>query len=127
MTDLTQQIDTYFQGILDRYFEIKLVSLCSVDGFSISCKYKNIEDVEHDTIAAISSSLFSLAKASSKQILQGQLASTLVETDTGNLILKHVVINKESYVISLMSSKKMLLGEANFVLTNCVKNVSQFK
>lgn len=126
MNDLTQEIDTYFEAILNKYFEIKLISLCSVDGFSVSCKYKGIEDIESDTIAAISSSLFSLAKASSKQILQGELSGTLVETNTGNLIFKHVVIKKEHYVISMMSSKKMLLGEANFVLADCVKNISKF-
>ena len=120
----TDAVKELFQQQFDKNFHIKLLSMNTADGFNIQELSRLSNHVETDRISAICSSLFSLSKAGSMQILRGNLKSTLVETDTGHLLLKHLLYDGKDCVLAIVTDKKMTLGESNFVLSECVRKIS---
>ncbi|WP_018624075.1 roadblock/LC7 domain-containing protein [Kangiella aquimarina] len=119
-----EEINKLFEGLLNKYFDLKMVSLCTSDGFGILHQSRLDDEVELDRVSAITSSLVSLGNASSKQIIGGNLHSTIVETDNGNLLIKKLKLAEKELVLSIVTSKKMLLGEANYLITMCAKNIA---
>lgn len=119
-----EQVLELFEEKLKKDFHIKLLSLNTIDGFNIQQHSQLAKTVESDKVSAICSSLFSLSKAGSMQILNGNLRSTLVETDTGHLLLRHLLYEEKDCVLAVVTDKKMTLGESNFVLTDCAKKIS---
>ncbi|MBD3653862.1 roadblock/LC7 domain-containing protein [Kangiella sp.] len=118
-------VNQLFEGLLDKYFDLKMVSLCTSDGFGVLHKARLDDEVELDRVSAITSSLVSLGNASSKQIIGGNLHSTIVETDSGNLLIKKLKLAEKELVLSIVTSKKMLLGEANYLISQCAKKLTQ--
>lgn len=119
-----KEVADIFNNMFDKYFDLKMLSLCSCDGFGLLHKSRLENPVELDKVSAITSSMVSLGNASSKQIIGGALNSTIVETDNGNLLIKRVVLAKKELVLSIVTSKKMLLGEANYLIGDCAKKLS---
>lgn len=120
-----ETLNNLFEALLSKYFDLQMVSLCTSDGFGVLHKARLQGEVELERISAITSSLVSLGSASSKQIIGGNLHSTIVETDSGNLLMKKLKLAEKELVLSIVTSKKMLLGEANYVISQCAKTLSK--
>ncbi|AOE49138.1 roadblock/LC7 domain-containing protein [Kangiella sediminilitoris] len=119
-----QHLENTFDVFINKYFDLEMISLCTADGFGILHKSKGKSDVELDRLSAITSSLVSLGDASSNQVIGGALNSTIVETDNGNLLIKKITMADKPLVLSIVTSKKMLLGEANYLIGQCEKRLS---
>lgn len=119
-----EDINQLFEGLLSKHFDLQMVSLCTSDGFGILHQSRLDDEVELDRVSAITSSLVSLGNASSKQIIGGNLHSTIVETDSGNLLIKKLKLVEKELVLSIVTSKKMLLGEANYLISQCAKKLT---
>jgi len=67
--------------------EVFLVSLCTTDGFSIKSFASKDLSAEPDKLAAMSSTIAALSDSSAKQILKDQFNITIVESNSGNMLL----------------------------------------
>lgn len=94
--------------------EIALVTLCTTDGFPISCFSVNELSNQADKFAAMSSTLSALSDSSASQMKQGQCDITIVEASTGNMLFVKTDYLSKPCVLTVVAQNKMTLAEARY-------------
>lgn len=94
--------------------EIALVTLCTSDGFAISCFSVNELSNQADKFAAMSSTLSALSDSSASQMKQGQCDITIVEATSGNMLFVKTDYLSKPCVLTLVAQNKMTLAEARY-------------
>jgi len=109
-TELLKHMNTFCEA--NR--EIMLVSLCTTDGFPISCvSIKELRE-QSDKFAAMSSTLSALSDSSASQMKQGNCNITIVEATSGNILLVKTDYVGKPCVLTVVAQNKMSLAEARY-------------
>lgn len=119
--NLCSQIDRFF----DDNFNIELVNICTTDGFNIYSIAKDTLDAEEDKIAAVSSTLCSLSYSCAEQMINGCFQATIIETETGNILIVSLRYLSFSCSLAVATNAKMSLGEARFLVNRLAKSISE--
>ncbi len=104
--------------------EIALVTLCTTDGFAISCFSINELSNQADKFAAMSSTLSALSDSSASQMKQGQCEITIVEATSGNMLFVKTDYIGKPCVLTLVAQNKMTLAEARYKTKRLANRIS---
>ncbi len=129
---MLNQSKTVFNGIkklsiplinqfVEANFEVIMASVCTEDGFVIHHRNSEKCDLEGDKMAAITSTLISIAEASVQSIASGKLRVTIVESDSANLFVIRTLVHETAIVLGVAVSRKISIGQSLFI-TNRLSN-----
>jgi predicted regulator of Ras-like GTPase activity (Roadblock/LC7/MglB family) len=105
---------SHMKELCDANREISLVSLCTTDGFPISCISSIELSNQADKLAAMSSTLTALSDTSTSQMNQGKCKITIVEASAGNILFVKTNYIGKPCVLTLAAQNKMTLAEARY-------------
>jgi predicted regulator of Ras-like GTPase activity (Roadblock/LC7/MglB family) len=94
--------------------DVFLVSLCTTDGFSIKSFASKVLSAESDKLAAMSSTIAALSDSSAKQILKDQFNITIVESNSGNMLLVRSEYLGFPCVLTVAAKTSMTLATARY-------------
>lgn len=113
---LAIQVRRLFEAQLDSKFDMILANVSTVDGFLIAqCQRDNGDDIEGDKVAAISSSLCSLANSASLTLLAQQQGTINIESESGKILFLNVKCGTFKAVMTVATNANMSLAEARFL------------
>ena len=104
--------------------EILLVSLATIDGFSIKSFASRELNAEADKLAAMSSTISALSDSSAQQLLQGQFDTTIVEAAAGNILFIRTTYLGLPSVLMLAARTKMTLATARYKTKGLAQAIS---
>lgn len=103
---LVEQIDVLYDSNTD----IKLIALCTADGFSIHQASKEFENTP-DKISAITSTLSSVSDSISREIMSAPFSINCIESDHGNCVSVYTQYRGKNVVLTVSADAAMSLGE----------------
>ena len=112
------------KSLCDANREIILVSLCTSDGFPISCFSINELSNQADKFAAMSSTLSALSDSSASQMKQGKCNITIVEASAGNMLFVKTDYIGKPCVLTVVAQDKMALAEARYNTKKLIGEIS---
>jgi len=112
------------KSLCDANREIILVSLCTSDGFPISCFSINELSNQADKFAAMSSTLSALSDSSASQMKQGKCNITIVEASAGNMLFVKTDYIGKPCVLTVVAQDKMALAEARYKTKKLIGEIS---
>jgi len=114
----------HIKALCDANREIILVSLCTTDGFPISCFSISELSNQADKFAAMSSTLSALSDSSATQMKQGKCKITIVEASAGNMLFVKTDYIGKQCVLTLVAQDKMALAEARYKTKKLISEIS---
>ena len=113
--------------LCDENREILLVSLATMDGFSIKSFASRGLNAEADKLAAMSSTISALSKSCAKQLQLDQFNTTIVEAESGNvLFIKTEYLNLQC-VLTVAARTKMALATVRFKTKGLAEAISNIE
>lgn len=114
----------HMKALCEANREIVLVSLCTTDGFPISCfSIKELSN-QSDKFAAMSSTLSALSDSSAAQMKQGKCDITIVEATSGNMLFVKTDYIGKPCVLTVVAQGKMALAEARYKTKKLIGEIS---
>lgn len=110
-TKLAQLCTHIFDAYLEKYDAIEMISLATSDGFPVINRTTHNLSIESDTMAAASSTLFSVSNAISKQILRKEFKVTFIESGSGNIAFIALSLQGMDYVLAMSAAESMNIGQ----------------
>lgn len=104
----------HMKALCEANREVVLVSLCTTDGFPISCFSISELSNQADKFAAMSSTLSALSDSSASQMNQGKCDITIVEATSGNMLFVKTDYIGKPCVLTVVAQDKMALAEARY-------------
>ncbi len=104
------------QSLCADHREITLISLCTLDGFSIKSFATKEMGMEADKVAAIASSLCAISNSSSIQFTEEEFDITIIESKGGNTLFCRTNYRGTDCVVTISARTKLSLAQARFVL-----------
>ena len=104
----------HMKALCEANREVILVSLCTTDGFPISCFSISELSNQADKFAAMSSTLSALSDSSASQMQQGKCNITIVEATSGNMLFVKTDYIGKPCVLTVVAQDKMALAEARY-------------
>jgi len=114
-----------FSEQTEKFFDLKVFSLTTADGFPIHCEVRQDNEVETERIAAVSSSLISLSNAAARQMIGKPLESTTIETTDGNMFLCNTTFKEKKCVLCIVTGKKENIGHARYFTQRIAQIISK--
>lgn len=108
---LRAQADLIFNNYLQKYAEIEMICLSTSDGFHICSASVPTVSFDPDTMAAASSTLFSVSGAVSQQILNKSFRVTFIESEQGNVAFVVLHIAEFDFVMAMSANSQMNIGQ----------------
>ena len=93
--------------------------VATADGFSVAQVFK--KSVAESTLAAITSSIMSLAEAMANEANQGACHNVVVEGEDGSIVSLRI---NERRVLTVIASTQASLGMILFATRNCVEQLT---
>ncbi|SJN16085.1 hypothetical protein CZ794_00745 [Psychrobacter sp. JB385] len=114
----------HMKALCEANREIILASLCTTDGFPISCF--SISDLSNqaDKFAAMSSTLSALSDSSATQMKQGKCDITIVEATSGNILFVKTDYIGKPCVLTVVAQNRMTLAEARYKTKKLMGEIS---
>ncbi len=110
-TKLAQICSLIFDTYIEKYDAIEMISLATADGFPVINRSASSLNIESDTMAAASSTLFSVSNAISKQILRKEFNVTFIESGSGSIAFVAVSLDGMDYVLAMSAGEQMNIGQ----------------
>ncbi len=101
--------------------DIEIISLTTVDGFSVCHILNGAASIEEDKLAATTSTLYAVANAVSNQILGKGFNINFIETEAGNFALVGLKLSTTEFVLTLSTGKQMNIASVRLI----IKRLSQ--
>ena len=112
------------ETFVEEDFHVLLASASTEDGFVIGHKNAATVDVDDDKVAAISSSLLSLAEASVDGIRKGRFKRTIIESDAAHLLIVRGSLRKTPLVFTVVASEKATLAHTLYLTSRLKEKVA---
>ncbi|MDO6804731.1 roadblock/LC7 domain-containing protein, partial [Wenyingzhuangia sp. 1_MG-2023] len=96
--------------------EIECLCLSTLDGFPVINILKNGISFEADTMAAASSTLYSVSNAVARQILSKPFQTAFIESDNGNIIFTSLPIQENDYILTASATDSMNIGQLRAII-----------
>lgn len=134
MTMLKEKVDeklpakiallSHMRALCEANREIILVSICTTDGFPISCFSISELSNQTDKFAAMSSTLSALSDSSASQMNQGSCDITIVEATAGNILFVKTDYIGKPCVLTVVAQNKMALAEVRYKTKKLIGAIS---
>ncbi len=124
--DTTDVIKNAFKLAHTKLKDIKLINLCTSDGFPIYCK--NFEDGKHvgeHELSAATSSIAALSVAASKQLIGAKFCSTTIETENGNMLLVKTHHDQKECILCFVTGNHHQIGQVRFFAMKLAKYIDE--
>lgn len=103
---------------------IKLVALCTIDGFSIHQASIEFNAVP-DKIAAITSTLSAVSDSMSREITSGPFNIVCIESKQGNSVSVYTEYANKNVVLTVSANTKVSLGELRLRTKKLAQKISE--
>ena len=108
---IVQACQAAFKSYLDKYEAVEVINLSTTDGFPIYNQSNHSVSFDAETLAAASSTLYSVSSAVSKQILSKNLKITFIEADLGCIGFILLQLESNDFVLSMSANETMNIGQ----------------
>ena len=105
-----------FQIYMDEYDALEMICLSTTDGFPVYNHSSKKLHFDVDTMAAASSTLYSVSNAVSKQILSKHFNITFIESENGNIGFVALSLGERDFVLSMSASDAMNIGKLRVLI-----------
>lgn len=109
-------ISNLFKEEFKNKSDLVLINISTVDGFMLHQVNRNGQGSEGDKIAAISSSLCSMANSAVKEFFSDTAGRVNIESESGKVVFQHVSVAGKQAIITLCCKASVSLAEARFVV-----------
>lgn len=120
-----------YVNIVEAYFKdnkgLKLISLCTSDGFPIAAAKKSYLLIENDKFAAASSTLFSVSNAVASQFFDLSFDVTTIESDQGNIAVNSILIEETDCILCIAGDAGMNVGTLRLHIRRCADELVRMK
>lgn len=113
VTQVSQEI---FQSYMSEYDALEMICLSTTDGFPVYNHSSQNLKFDVDTMAAASSTLYSVSNAVSRQILAKHFSITFIESENGNIGFVSLSLADKDYVLSMSASDAMNIGKLRVLI-----------
>jgi len=115
LDDAADQVIPLIDEFVHINFNVIMANICTEDGFVIYHKNSDQCQLAGDKMAAIASTLSSIAEASVQSIATGKLKVIIVESETANLFIVHTAFHNTVAVLTVAISHKLSIGQSLFI------------
>ncbi len=113
------------KDLCDNNKGIQVVSLSTTDGFSVKSFASKQLNAESDKLAAMSSTIYSLSNSAAQQILMDEFDSTIVETESGNMLFVRTTYLDLPCVLTIAARSDMQLATVRYKTKNLAQDISE--
>lgn len=106
----------HYQHYMDQYDALEVICLSTTDGFPVYNQSRNTLSFDVDTMAAASSTLYSVSNAVSKQILSKRFNITIIESESGNIGFIALSLGDKDFVLAMSASEDMNIGKLRVLI-----------
>ncbi|MEM7361187.1 MAG: roadblock/LC7 domain-containing protein [Pseudomonadota bacterium] len=117
------ELTQYFDELTRSNGNIRLVGICTEDGFDIQSKTDRFHSMDAAKLAAIASSISSLSNSTAQQLNREGFNIVIIETNHGNILFMRARYLGEPCVISMATSNSSSLAQDRFELKRVFKKV----
>ncbi|MVF12226.1 hypothetical protein FT643_08715 [Ketobacter sp. MCCC 1A13808] len=114
-----------FQKYMELYDEVEVVSLATTDGFPVQNQSRESISFDIDTMAAASSTLYSVSNAVSKQILSKHFKITFIEAEQGNIAFVSLSFDARDFVLAMSATESMNIGKVRVLINRLAEDIRQ--
>lgn len=118
-------ITDLFEQYGEQESAIEMISLSTSDGFSVHRFIRNQNNFEADTMAAASSTLYSVSNAVVKQILAKEFKSTLIEANEGNVYFVAFNLDEKDYVLAMSAGQTMNIASLRMCINRLAADIKK--
>lgn len=117
-----------FKLIKSKVSDIKLISLCTSDGFPVCChNFETHNDIEENQLSAAASSIAALSVAASKQLIGSRFSSTTIETENGNMLLVKTHFEEKECILCFVTGNLHRIGQVRYFAVKLAKFISKIQ
>lgn len=120
------QID-FVKSYFNENQDLRLVSLCTTDGFPVVSVSKHGLAIQSDKLAAAFSTLFSVSNAVATQVLKLDFDTTIIESDSGNIAVISILVDGVDCVLCMAGGASMNVGTLRLHIKRCSKELMDIK
>ena len=115
-----------FEKVEYKFSDLHMLALTTADGFPICTRMsQQLQKVEEDKVAAISSSLLALSHSAARQVTASRLISTNIETSEANMFLVKTSYQNQKAVLCTVTGLKQNLGHARYFTHQLAKVIEK--
>lgn len=131
MENITESQKAALEALVTSFFNktgaIKLISVCTSDGFDLFYASRKARKIEGDKIAAVSSTLCSISSASADKISSGKFKIATIESDIGNILFLRTKVGDIDCALCVEGSINISLGTLRFISQRLAKEIEELK
>lgn len=124
---IKQELLDGIKGLCEENKEVTLVSLCTVDGFSIKSFASKRLSAEVDKLAALSSTVSALSGSAANMVLNDAFNVTIIETDSGSILFVSASYLNQPCVLIVAANHKMALATARYKTKKLAETISNIQ
>jgi len=117
-------VQPLIQEFTQQHFEVLIASVCTEDGFVLAHQNGRSADLEDDKIAALSSTLLSLAEAAAKVIKCGELKVNIIEAKKANIVVVKSRYRDLPIVVTVAANASLSIGQVLFIANRLSNRIS---
>ena len=121
---VTEELQACFHALVAGKKNIRLVGLCTEDGFDIKSLADKSFELDSDKLAAMASSISALSNSSAQQLKRDGFTITIIETEDGNILLMKTRYLDQPCVISMATARESSLAQGRFELKRFAAKVA---
>ncbi len=118
-------IQEAFKLIQSKVSDIKLINLCTSDGFPVCWHNFETNNIEENQLSAATSSIVALSVAASKQMIGAKFSSTTIETEKGNMLLVKTHFGDKECILCFVSGNLHRIGEVRYFAIKLAKFINR--
>ena len=123
-TPVTKCLEACFNDLVKGNKNIRLIGLCTEDGFDIKSLADKSFELDADKLAAMASSISALSNSSAQQLKREGFTITIIESEGGNILLMKTLYLDQPCVISMATSPTSSLAQDRFELKRFAAKVA---
>lgn len=123
---MSNEIKKLFEKLESKFSDLKMMALTTVDGFPLySHVISGASVAEESKIAAVTSSLASLSDAAARQLIGSELQGTVIEMNSGYMILVNTKYDGKKCVLCVASGDRQNLGNVRYFTHKLAEYISK--
>lgn len=123
--NLRSIVEPLLESFVKEDFNILLANVSTEDGFVVGQNASPSITIDDDKVAAISSSLLSLAEASVNGIREGIFKRAIVESETAHLLVISGHVREVPIVATVVATEKSMLAHTLYLASKLIKSLAQ--
>jgi predicted regulator of Ras-like GTPase activity (Roadblock/LC7/MglB family) len=127
---LDKKLSTLLESLFASYAEnqsLEVISLSTTDGFPV-CNFSRVAgDFEAGSMAAASSTLYSVSDAVARQILSKSFKVTFIEAEQGNVAFVALELKDKDLVLAMSAKQSMNIASLRMLINRLAKEIGELE